>query len=264
MTPSDRSVMRNVTLCHSDMPNINRLILCLTLYRLTQGKGQKLTYFLEGEDRSQRMRRISLGQTAMPQQDQVRHVSILDTGHKVKAAAMPNGMTKRLDRVAESSHPRGHDKQPTETADQPAVSSPPGASAVTVTEGPQVTPDRALPSLSSLLPTDKDASLRPRADDVIASSDVTDDAHAAATPVDADSGRPNSSPVSATPRVDASGLQRPLARGDSGDSSGEPHPDTCGEPSEMRCLLDDSRTKVTSTVRRGAHLQHRVTPESSL
>lgn len=240
-----------------------------------QGKGKKLTYFLEGEDRTQRMRRISHERMRADRaggsidRDQ-RCVSVSNMDYRGKIFTMQNGMVRDLCQVPE--HPAPDTDSLLTSPDSYNVSSSASnesshsdlAAEGVGARGP-VDPvsQRSHPASStpaSGRPSDspQDTSGVKAADDVTSGSAYVD-MDRANTSGDSASDAVNV-PI---PEVDVSGQQERLGSEVSAQCQ-HTYQAECQEPSEMRCLLDESRVRVSPPTRQLTHLLHGRTPETVL
>ena len=241
---------------------------------LLQGKGKKLTYFLEGEDRAQRMRRIShermrADRAGGPTDRDQRCVSASNLDYRGKIFTMQNGMVRELCQVPELSALCG-DIRLFSPDDQNVSSSTSNDSdlgrALGQSPGDTFFSHHDQPSLSSVA----SASLSEDQHDTNdgsgckAGADVTNgSAYGDLNPADVNGDcSPDTSNVLMS-RVYASGPQGKLGSPDSAECQ-HTHQGECEEPSEMRCLLDDTRVRVTPPTRQLTHLLHGRTPETVL
>ncbi|KAK7111475.1 hypothetical protein V1264_011098 [Littorina saxatilis] len=241
-----------------------------------KGKGKKLTYFLVGEDRSQRMRRIS--HERMKEEREQRCVSVSNMDYRGKIYTMQNGMARDLTRVPEHPDPRGLGNPDSQkhnslvpskssvSSDSDTLLSAGSASGVRSSMG-DVPSYHTQPSLSSFSSGQSDISNQTMVTNSSTGSTFTpNDPIHTPTPTAHCVNMNDYSSVNGAAVVSAPGVTNGQSVPSVLVSADNPqtHQGGCEEPSEMRCLLDDSRTKVTPPTRQLSHLLHGRTPETVL
>ncbi|XP_076459366.1 guanylate cyclase 32E-like [Babylonia areolata] len=285
-----------------------------------KGKGKKLTYFLVGEDRTERMRRISherlkRERAGFPTQDRdQRCVSVSNLDYRGKIYTMQNGMAHDLGGLpgmVSSNHHLRHLQPRTTMRTIPDGFVPPITSSSSSNDSVDFSslvgspcsssfqhvkndvPYYTLPSLSSIASSTAASDLqahllataRPHSSEVTVTAEVMNGSAFTANTTnttDADSSVVSGTSSAAALPHDFSDMEAPLMSptvsfgscdgggggGGGGDRKGQgqtgSHPGECEEPSEMKCLLDDSRSKVTPPSKQLSHLLHGRTPETVL
>lgn len=208
-----------------------------------KGKGKQLTYFLIGEDKAQRIRRIShdrLTSLRLGDRDQ-RCVSVSNIDYRGKIFTTQNGTVRDLGRVPEcSDSPLAHDH---------------------LLNNHQRANNHNGNLHSNLRGSERGNHLNGDGDGRRTQTEATKYLNDSCSHPGRDqSFRP--SPISYAPCPDTTSSL--VSSGMTPSASNQTHAAECEDPSEVLCLLDDSRAKVTPETRSRTHLLHGRTPETVL